>query len=1091
MSSVAAHIDFETRSCVDIAKRGAEAYARDASTEILCLCYSIGDGPIRRYIPGLSDRPVDLFEHVAAGLPVYAHNAPFELWIWAEIAHKRMRWPALSPAQTFCTMAMARAMSLPGALDAAARALGLPDGKDLEGRRLMMRLCKPKRNGEFTCTPAELERLADYCARDVEIERELHKRLPDLIPAERALWVLDFEINARGVPLDLASVAVLSAIVAEESEALKGRLVTATAGMLTNPRAVADIKNWLMAEGVELSKLNKDAITRALAGDVGTAAAKAVLEIRKHAGKASTAKLLAMVRSACSDARARGLLSYYGADTGRWAGRRVQTQNMPRSPKGFDGQAAIDTARELGRDGLTAWYGSAMDAVSWSLRSLIKAEDGHEFIACDYSNIEGRCLAWEAGEAWKLDAFRAYDTIIGRDAKGKELRAGPDLYVVAYSKSFNVPIPDVDDEKRQIGKVQELACIAAGEPVLTDAGLIPIELVTLRHKVWDGADFVSHDGVVCRGIKEVFGYDGLRATPDHLVFCEGFGAPVPFGDAAARRKRLVRSGSGRTPVRVGGDRFAGTALAPRVGGLLRGDAVYRLRRRQMDGASQSDERSEQGLPGVFAAEIGSDVVIEARHGHAVAVHQSEGWRVAAVRRAGDLFRVRQRSRGRDLDSTELRIGPHAGLGPDRQQRSLRPRQPAICHAVAEHAEPETLKDFGTGCDLVRNAVSTREARDSALSRRRVSERGRHRARLQGGTRQAEELARHSTPAARVRVYDLINAGPRNRFTVSGRLVHNCGYQGGRGAFASMAANYGITVIPDDAPMPENAKDILREREVLEIVRGWREAHPNVVQFWRDLDAAAIKAVKRPGTAFRAGPVAYKLSGNFLLCRLPSGRCLSYPYPSLIQVPNWDAREVLNELREVYAPAIDAIGTPACLDLAERLKTLAIRKVRDGAGELGDAITECEALAIGLGKLMDAAAPTDAKYAEHAALFNTVALRLGEALELITSEGGTREAVRCYGTDSKTRQWGPRVLYGGLLAENVTQAIARDILAEALPRLEARGYRVIMHVHDEIVCEVPAGFGSVDEMSAIMCELPAWADGLPITSAGWRGQRYRK
>lgn len=769
MTAEAAHIDFETRSRVDIAKRGAEAYARDASTEIMCLCYAIGSGPVRRWLMG-EPAPAELLAHVAAGRPVYAHNAPFELWIWAEIAHKRLGWPRLEPAQTFCTMAMARAMSLPGALDKAAHALGLPDGKDLEGRRLMLRLCKPTRDGLFECTRDELERLAAYCARDVEVERELHRRLPDLIPSERALWVLDFEINARGVPIDLASVAVLSAIVAEESAALKGRLKTATLGMLTNPRAVADIKNWLLAEGVELSKLNKDAITRALGGEISTAAARAVLEIRKQAGKASTAKLVAMLQSACSDARARGLLSYYGADTGRWAGRRVQTQNMPRSPKGFDGAAALDIARDLGRDGLAAWYGSAMDATSWALRSLIKAEDGKDLIACDYSNIEGRCLAWEAGEAWKLDAFRAYDTITGRDAKGKELRAGPDLYVLAYSKSFGVSLAvAAEDANRQIGKVQELAL---------------------------------------------------------------------------------------------------------------------------------------------------------------------------------------------------------------------------------------------------------------------------------------------------------------------------GYQGGRGAFASMAANYGITVLGDDEPAPENMKDVLRESAVLDIVRGWREAHPNVVQFWRDLDAAAIKAVRRPGVAFSAGPVAYKLSGNFLLCRLPSGRCLSYPYPSIVQVPNWDAREILNDLKETVAPALDATGSTGAALLASSLRGLATRKLKDGAAVLAAAIHECFSLVTDARKLekLDDAADT---------LLTATAVRLGDVLEIIESKGGTRDGVRCYGTDSKTRQWGPRVLYGGLLSENVTQAIARDILAEALPRLEARGYRTIMHVHDEIVCEVPAGFGSIDEMSAVMCELPTWAEGLPLTAAGWCGQRYRK
>jgi DNA polymerase len=109
----------------------------------------------------------------------------------------------------------------------------------------------------------------------------------------------------------------------------------------------------------------------------------------------------------------------------------------------------------------------------------------------------------------------------------------------------------------------------------------------------------------------------------------------------------------------------------------------------------------------------------------------------------------------------------------------------------------------------------------------------------------------------------------------------------------------------------------------------------------------------------------------------------------------------------------------------------------------------------------------------------------------TPWGEDRPAVRFMGVDSRTRRWCVQWLYGGLLCENAVQAIARDVMANAMQPLEQAGYPIILTVHDEVVCEVPRGFGSVNEMSETMCRLPAWAAGLPVAAAGWRGERYRK
>lgn len=632
-------IDFETYSECDIKTAGGYNYAGHPSTEVLCMAWAIDDEEPELWVPG-DPIPQRLHDELDGAGEIWAWNAAFERAVWKHQMHKHGWYCDIDATQWNDTAALAAILALPRALGQCAQVLQLTEQKDTRGRYLIQRLCQPYR-GERRRDPELLEELYSYCKQDVRTERAIKNLLQPYKPmsdAERDVWLLDQEINWRGLGIDVDNVENAIDLIFQTARRLNARAQEISGGVLPDVGSRARVMAWAQSRGYTLPGYDKSAVLEALADPALPDDVRQVLEIRQTLGKASTSKYQSMQNLAGHDNRARGVFSYHGAQTGRWAGRGFQPQNLPRPAFG-DTDNCITLFDQRDPEIIETLYGDPMVALSSCLRGMIVPAAGNRFLVSDFSAIEARVLAWLADEQGPLDVFRE----------------GGDIYCHAATGIYNREITPKDKDERQIGKVAVLAL---------------------------------------------------------------------------------------------------------------------------------------------------------------------------------------------------------------------------------------------------------------------------------------------------------------------------GYQGGVGAFQTMAKAYRVEVKDEDADRIKVA---------------WRKAHPKIVRFWYALEAAAQNAVRHKGHAFEAGPITFRVVGNFLFAKLPSGRRLAYYHPT--------------------------IG---------------------------------------------------------------------------------HDGLEFWGTDSKLGgRWGKLNTYGGKLCENVTQAVARDLLAESMLRLENHGYNVVASIHDEVICELPRGVGSLEHMEEFMCELPDWASGLPMDAEGFECERYRK
>lgn len=1000
---------------------GSSVYARHPSTEVACMAYNLKDGiGTRLWYPNCGWMPHDLFDYVQGGGLLEAHNALFENEIWEHVCVKKYGFPPLPTRQLRCSMSKAAAFAMPSGLDKLSIAIGADVTKDSEGANLMRKLSvprKPTKNNPALrhtrqANPQDFARQDVYCMNDTAAESSVSAMLPDLQPDELELWLLDQTINKRGVHIDKASLDACIDVVqqafakyGEELRQLCGGYYDDKGSWNWNvsaPSEVGNIRVFLAAKGVQTSSLDAEHIAALLARDNLPPECRRVLEIRDMMGAASVKKLYALFYHLCpDDDRVRGLFAFCGADrTGRFAGRGPQPQNMPSggptlkqcdpingcghyyqmklancpwcnadsafskdkqewNPDAVDQALKVIAGRKL--EWVEHYFGDAIATISGCLRGLFTAAPGKDFISSDFSAIEAVVLAELAGEQWRIDVFKTH---------GK-------IYEMGASKISGVPFEEIIDYKKRtgehhplrkkIGKVSELACFTRDTQVLTEAGYKDIVDVLETDKLWDGEQWVAHNGVVNKGKRVVINLDGIEMTPNHPIYLKGSWKEARL--LASNKSILTRA------LEIGSENLPSS------------------------NASETTEATEKCVPTVLAEENRlqfNSPTYSAVKPRVVMLAQKESlYKQCTLSTTGSTQRL---CLTKSTEEGCLTACLPRLVDAKNQITKCTLTMAEGAYQFANYGKKinslffAMCRGFRGGITLIwkwteKMLMGTTNQGTSNLS-------------PDNKTCLTKEVSRKCSGESNSlrTVYDIVNAGPRNRFTIktnSGHLiVHNSGYAGWIGAWKNFGADKFMT-----------------DQEIKEGILAWRDASPMVVEFWGGqwrkhpkkweftpefygVEGAAIQAVMNPGTAYTYRLVSYVVHADILYCRLPSGRLLCYHQPRLYQ----------------------------------------------------------------------STAP----------------------------HGNPVWQLTFMGQNAVTGAWERQESYGGKLAENLCQSVARDILTHAMVNLERAGYHIVLHIHDEIVSEVDKDFGSIEEFEEIMSTMPAWASDWPIKAAGgWRGLRYRK
>lgn len=990
-------IDLETYSETPI-KNGTYRYAEDS--EIMLMLYAFDDSEafcwdVTTGVPMPRELEYALYK---TDCEVWASNSMFDRNV------KKYNGIDIPIERWRDTMVQALCHALPGGLDKLCEIFGIAeeDAKLKDGRSLIQLFCKPRpknmklRRATRETHPEQWARFIEYGKGDIRAMRALHKAMPKFNypngqSNELANWHLDQKINDRGFRVDLDLVNAAIAAVKIEKESLKQQAFDLTNGAVTSATKRDQVLEHILLEyGIPLPDLTKATLERRLNDPDIPRGVKELLAIRLQATTTSTSKYVALQKAANNDGRCRGTIQFGGASrTLRAAGRTFQPQNLP--SRGLLEDYEID----FGIDALKAgeanfFYPNIMKLLSSCVRGVLIAPPGKMLAVADLSNIEGRFAAWVSGEAWKVQAFRDYDTFV-LDKFGQKIpkkddfeRVGNDLYNLAYARAFHIAPEEVTKAQRSIGKVMELACLHPDTQVLTNNGIKRIVEVLITDKLWDGEQWVKHKGLVARGVRQIVNVGGTEGlTPDHLVLTGKTWRPV---------SELVSN-----------ENILSLALETGSAALKSLGILTRLRVKSRIACLRVAYVVKRTLSG-----YGICVPEEQLNVRSAVLSPKE-----EIERNYTDTKISYLMRGKDtgcylgyhprlLDATPRTINSitltGAGAYPclvngvrteENFSNISSPFLDGVCR-VSKWTERITTKVMNLVTYV--SSVNSRIIKTVGLS----------------STCRNESMS--LSP-----VYDIAHVGARNRFmilTASGPLmVHNCGYAGGVGAFLTMALGYGFDLeklaednwdtLPDELVKEANSfygyvikrkmstfglsKEAFITSDVFK--RVWRESNPNIASMWTRLEEAIRSAISNPQEVFEVGEFIKVLRNkNWLRIRLPSGRSLCYANPRL-------------------------------------------------------------------------------------------------------SEKGE---ISYMGLNNYTRQWQRLKGYGGLFLENICQAGSRDILYGSMPRAEAAGFQIVLHVHDELVTEFdPRTELTLDNLCEILAAPVAWAPGLPLSAAGFVSDRYKK
>ena len=430
------HIDFETKSKIDIKKAGAGRYCCDPSTDILCVAYARDDGPIliepNNKYPKIFDR------WIAEGHTFVAHNAFFEASIWKYVWKRE-------PPPFMCTRAKAYVHGLPGSLDRLAKALKIEHQKNIEGAVLIKLFSIPNKEGKFNRPedhPEEFKKFMEYCRQDVAVEREANDKLRDVTEYEDGIFQLTYKINDRGVLIDKELAKQATKIAEELKEYCNEELKELTDGKIHAITQAVRIKNYINENyDLELDSINRENIETLLGQDIDPDLRK-ILTLRLEFSRSSVAKFTRAVDSQCEDGRIRDHMVYHGASTGRWTSQAVQFHNLPRGIK-INQETCVDIIKTGDAGLMDLCYENPMSALSTCIRGLLVAPEGKKLMVADYSAIEARVLVWMADQKSAIRQFKD----------------GVDIYVEMAKKIYCNPNLTKDNfDERQLGKQAVLGC---------------------------------------------------------------------------------------------------------------------------------------------------------------------------------------------------------------------------------------------------------------------------------------------------------------------------------------------------------------------------------------------------------------------------------------------------------------------------------------------------------------------------------------------------------------------------------------------------------------------------------------------------------